>query len=210
MLVLVDHALVLLESPKCASTAIRRMLEPQVGKPWVRQTSRERHIGLRQYRRVWADLLARDLGRAAETLCVVRDPLDRAASWYRYRQRPQVEGKPVSTRGMSFAAFLVDCLSDDPPPHARIGNQARFTDFARGRSGVDHMFDFRRLDLLVAFLSGRLGVPLALAPHNASPAPAAPHEPLPEVLLARFRAARADEFALYAMVRAAGSLHRAP
>ncbi len=207
MLVLVDHALVLLEMPKCASTAIRRMLEPLVTTPWARQKTRERHIGLRQYRRVWAEPLAQDLGRRAETLCVVRDPLDRAESWFRYRQRPQVAGKPVSTRGMSFADFLTDCLSDTPPPHARIGNQARFAGVVRGRPGVDHVFDYRRLDLLAGFLSDRMGVPLALEPHNLSPV-AAPSEPLPDALLQRFGTERADEMALYALVSAAGALHR--
>jgi hypothetical protein len=208
MLVLVDHALVLLEMPKCASTAIRRMLEAQVTTPWARQTTRERHIGLGQYRRRWAALLTQDLGRPAETLCVVRDPLERAESWYRYRQRPQVAGKPVSTRGMSFAAFLTDSLSEAPPPHARIGNQARFAGAVQGRPGVDHVFDYRRLDLLVAFLSDRLGVPLALEPHNVTPASGAPPETLPDALLERFRQERADEIALYARVSAAGALHR--
>jgi hypothetical protein len=207
MLVLVDHALVLLEIPKCASTAIRRMLEPQITTPWARQKTRERHIGLRQYRRVWAEPLAQDLGRPAETICVVRDPMERAESWYRYRQRPQVAGKPVSTRGMSFAAFLTDCLSEEPPPHARIGNQARFAGAVQGRPGVDHVFDFRRLDLLVGFLTERMGVPLALEPHNVSPAASA-LEPLPDALLKRFRMERADEIALYEMVSATGSLHR--
>ncbi len=209
MLVMVDHGLVFLETPKAASTAIRRMLEPQIPVPWARQAPRQRHIGVRQYDRLWAGQLARDIGRRAETFCVVRDPLERSASWYRYRQRSQVAGKPTSSRGLSFADFLTDVLADDPPPHARIGDQARFTGFDGTRAAVDHVFDYRRLDLLVDFLAARLGTPLTLDVHNVTPEAARPPEPLPDDLLAAFRAARALEYALYDRVAAAGALHRA-
>jgi hypothetical protein len=204
---MVDHGLVFLETPKAASTAIRRMLEPQIPVPWARQAPRQRHIGVRQYDRLWAGHLARDIGRRAETFCVVRDPLERAESWYRYRQRPQVAHKPTSSRGLSFADFLTDVLSDDPPPHARIGDQARFTGFDGIRAGVDHIFDYQRLDLLVDFLSDRLGRPLTLEAHNVTPETARPPEPLPPAVLTAFRATRALEYALYDRVAAAGALH---
>lgn len=208
MLVLFDHGLVFLEVPKTASTSIRRMLEPRIATPWPGRRVRERHMSLRHFRTHWADRLAEDLGGPAETFCVVRDPVERLESWYRYRQRDSIAGKPASTRGLTFAQFLADCLADDPPAHARVGSQARFTGFADGRPGIDHVFDYRRLDLLVAFLSDRLGVPLGLGHENVSPPPPRPVDPLPEALLARFRAERPEEFALYDRVARAGALHR--
>jgi hypothetical protein len=209
MLVLFDHGLVFLEVPKTASTSVRRMLEARIATPWPGRHVRERHMSLRHFRTHWADRLAQDLGRPAETFCVVRDPVDRLESWYRYRQRDSIAARPTSTRGLSFAGFLADCLADTPPPHARVGSQSRFTGFAQGRCGIDHVFDYRRLDLLVGFLSARMGVALDLGHQNVSPPPPRPVDPPPEALLARFRAERAEEFALYDLVARSGVLHRA-
>lgn len=203
MLYLGDHGLAFLEVPKTGSTAIRRMLEPYSVAPpgggrWPR------HMGVETFRRHWHAAGPGGARPLPETVCVVRDPVERAASWYRYRQRDKVAGRAVSSRGMTLAAFLEATLSDDPPDFAAIGSQAKFTAFAGGAPGVDHVFDYARLDLLVAFLSDRIGVALTLPPRKA-PAPA---EALPEGLLERFRGARAGEVALCALVSASGVWHR--
>ncbi len=208
MLVLFDHGLVFLEVPKTASTAVRRMLEPHAGRPWPEPGFDARHVGVRRYRTQFERPLAEALGRPAETFCVVREPLERLDSWYRYRQRPAIVGLPASTRGMSFADFVEDCLCDDPPPHARVGSQVRFTGFAGGQAAVDHIFDYRRLDLLVGFLAARTGVALQLGRRNVSPLAEGPGEGPSEALSARFRALRPEEVALYDKVRTAGVLRR--
>jgi hypothetical protein len=54
-----------------------------------------------------------------------------------------------------------------------------------------------------------MGVALDLGHQNVSPPPPRPVDPPPEALLARFRAERAEEFALYDLVARSGVLHRA-
>jgi hypothetical protein len=201
MLVLPEAGLVLLENPKTATMSIRAML----GAAAVVEVPR--HANARLYAAEAAGLAAR-FGRSFRTVAVVREPLARLQSWHRYRQRAKVADGPRSAAGISFEAFVCATLDDRPPPYARVGRQDRFVGWNGRAAAVDHLFDFERLDLLVDVLSGRLGRPLRLPHRNASP-PAAPAKPLSEEVLALLIRARADEFALYRAVAAAGVLTRA-
>ncbi len=199
MLVLPGAGLVILENPKTATQSVRAMLDG------VAEVLEPRHAQARGYSRLAGEIAARH-GRAFETVSVVREPLDRVASWYRYRQRTGIPDPGKSTAGLDFETYLMATLERDPPGFARIGRQDRFTGWRGGRSEIDLLFDFARLDLLVAFLAERLGRPLHLPHRNRSPEAAA--GPVSEAAMARFRQARAGELSLYTTVAAAGVLVR--
>lgn len=209
MIILDRQRLVFLEMPKAASTSVARMIARGFAGEVVLRAKADRHTGIAGFRSKFAEPLAVALGGPVETFAVVRDPLDRAWSWYRYRQREKVRGLAVDTSTMSFERFLEDCLERPVPPHARTGSQAQFVGFADGRAEVDHLFDFGRLQRLKFFLSRRTTERLYLPRRNASPlATAMP--PIPAALDYELRRVWAEDFALYERVRAAGYLRRRP
>lgn len=203
MLILRTAGLVYLANPKTASQAIRAMLGPHGERP--EEAADKPHMNAAGFARRIAPRLVRELGRAPETVAVMREPMEHMESWFRYRQRDALVGHPNSTAGIDFAEFVKQRLSDDPPPYARIGRQDRFLGFADGTKPVTHVFDYARLDLLVAFLQDRLGVALDLGLRNVSPRAGEPAS-LPRGLEARFRRDHRTEIALYDLVAEKGHL----
>lgn len=204
MLVLKKARLVFLANPKTATQALRAMLAPHAGA--TPKDTGDRHINAGIYARRWAGRIAAEMGCIPETFAVMREPLEHLGSWYRYRQREALRGHENSTHGISFTDFVTARLSDDPPPFARIGRQDRFMGFLSGDPPVNLIFDYARLDLLVLFLSERLGVELALPVRNVSPVVTRDALSLPEDLLARLKEAHAGEFDLYEKVSDLGVL----
>jgi hypothetical protein len=204
VLVLAKARLVYLATPKTASQAIRAMLAPYAETP---ETARQfPHMNATVYARRWAPFLTGELGRAPETFAVMREPLEQMESWFRYRQRDSLAGRPNSTQGLTFVEFVEARLSDPPPPYAALGRQDRFLGFLDGGPPVTHVFDYARLDLLLAFVQARLGADLVLRHKNVSSRDPDATPNLPPGLERRFRAAHAEEFALYDRVAATGHL----
>lgn len=204
MLVLKKAGLVFLANPKTATQSLRAMLAPYA-KATPDDTG-DKHINASIYARRWAGRIAKRIGTVPETFAVMREPLEHLGSWYRYRQRDALKGHENSTHGISFEEFVRARLSDDPPPFARIGRQDRFMGFLNGGPPVNYIFDYARLDLLVLFLSERLGTDLALPTRNVSPTAASGGLMLPESLMAALKEAHAGEFALYEQVSDQGVL----
>lgn len=203
MLVFFRQNLAMLAVPKTGSTAYAMALRPRAD---IVFSGQRKHVTAVFFHRKFAPFLKDAFDFTPERLAVIRDPLDHARSWYRYRQRDEVKGKR-STRGMSFDAFLDAAISDSPPPCAGIGSQASFLTLPRRKIvPVHHLFAYDAQDRLKGFLEERFGRMIELKPHNVSP----PIEAEASAdALARFRAARAEDFALYERVRAAGGhLHQ--
>jgi hypothetical protein len=116
----------------------------------------------------------------------------------------------ISTRDVSFEQFVAAYLSDAPPPFARIGRQDRFVGWNGKRMRVDHLFDYRRLDLLVGFLSQRVGVTVALPYKNASPESGEETYLLSDAVLAQLLKVNEAEFQLYRTLRKRGWMERNP
>lgn len=203
MLVLNEAGLVYLANPKTATQALRAMLAPHAVAASF--GTEARHMNAQTFDRRWRARVEDRLGRAVETVAVMREPRSHMESWFRYRQRDALIGHENSTHGQSFADFVRARLHRDPPPFAQIGRQDRFLGFLDGGPPVTHVFDYARLDLLVAFLSDRLGTALVLPRRNVSPAGEGGLD-LPKGLDERYRKAHATEFAIYEQVAEAGVL----
>ncbi len=203
MLLLREAGLVILEVPKTATQALRAALAG-LAEPGFDGAAR--HVTAMAYHDRHAAAAALACGRVPETVAVVREPLSRLESWHRYLARDKLAGAPQSTEGVAFAAFIAALLAPGRSRYPQVGRQDRFTGWDGRAARVDHLFDHARLDLLVAFLAGRIGADVSLPARNVSPPRAA--EPLTEALMAQLRAARAAEFQLYDAVAAAGHLQR--
>ena len=207
MLILPGARLAVLEAPKTGSLSLRAMLAPLADPASL---ALARHMGVAGFARRLASPLAARHGAPFQTVAVVREPLGRLESWYRYRMRGRVAALEVSTRGMTFDAFVSAFLDPEPPPFARVGRQDAFVGWAEGRARVDHLFDYARLDLLVGFLADRTGQALVLPLRNRTPrTPRRLDMSLRDATLARLAETLAGEVDLYDAVQAAGHLVRA-
>jgi hypothetical protein len=77
-----------------------------------------------------------------ETLAVMREPISWLGSWYRFRRRPFMEGKPNATFDVSFDDFVSAYMQGDPPGFANVGSQSKFLEPRPTGTGVDHMFRY--------------------------------------------------------------------
>ncbi|AWB47757.1 hypothetical protein HYN69_03890 [Gemmobacter aquarius] len=207
MLVLEASRLVFLANPKTATQSVRAMLRGRaMAGPWQDDPG-ARHGGIGPFNRKWRGLIEERVGGPVEVFAVVRDPLARLDSWYRYRKK-NAEGDSRSTQGIGFDDFLCAVMQDSPPDFARVGAQDRFVGWDGMQSGIDVLFDYDRLDLMMEFLADRIGVRLRLPVKNTS---AKPFSGLPEVeggVMEALRRKLAGDFALYAAVSETGALFR--
>ena len=198
MLIFADKGLTVLATPKTGSTALEMALRPKADIIFAKQ---RKHITAQRYRSKIAPFLAKTFGIETETCAVMRAPVDQLRSWYRYRARDGIADPARSTRHLTFDAFIAAVISDAPPEYARVGSQFTFLTGGTGEVLVDHLFGYDQRDLLLAFLSKRLGAAVAPKRRNVSPRKEAP---LSDEMHKQLRAARAEEFALYDRLVAAG------
>ena len=168
MLVFVRQGLVLLATPKTASTALQLALARHAdivtrGLPAVK------HISYPKYLRQVAPLVDGFVRGPVEVCALVRAPLDWLGSWYRFRQRDDIPDAEKGTAGMGFDDFVRDYLADPRPPHADVGSQARFLTVPDQGLAVDRLFAYERIDRFVAFLEDRLDCEIILPKLNVSP-----------------------------------------
>ena len=132
-----------------------------------------------------------------ELMAVMREPVSWLSSWYRYRQRPFMKGKPNSTHGVSFDDFVLAYMRGKRPGFAEVGSQLKFLEQQPNGTGITHLFRYEEQPRLQRFLEERLEMKINLTRENASP-------PMDVVLSAdvesRFRRKFAEEFDLYASI----------
>ncbi|MBT9383399.1 gamma-glutamyl kinase [Pseudooceanicola sp. CBS1P-1] len=197
MLVFSKARLVMLSVPKTGTTAYETALAPLAALV-VRDPPELKHAPLYRYNRFFRPMLEKVLGPGIEVIAVMREPVSWLGSWYRYRQRPFLDGQAVSTRGLSFDDFVQAYTRGDRPPHAEVGSQARFLAPAKNGCAVDRIFRYEDPGQLRAFLEARLETRIEVPRSNVSPA--APLTLSPETA-ARLARRHAADFALYASLR---------
>ena len=190
--------LAMLAVPKTGTTALEAALR---GKADILFKGRRKHMSAATFDKHCAPFLSKTYKLTPERIAVIRDPLDHLRSWYKYRTREVLLSSPKSSSGMSFDAYVRDALDNPKLPHVNVGTQFKFLSLKNGTLPLHHLFAYEQMPVLLDFLEERFGRPIALKQANASPAIKTEITPETE---ARFRAARADDYALYARVLKAG------
>ncbi len=201
MLVFEKQNLVYFAVPKTGSTAFEAALEPKASIVY-RHPPEFRHMSVQRYENSFGKFLARFNKITPERMAILRHPLDRMRSWYKYRQQPHMNNHRKSTRGVSFDTFLRGIV-DRPEDHKEFGNQHWFSHNKHGELGIDHLFVIEDQDPILQFLQERFGFRPEFERRNVSPDIRADADP---GLVQAFEARRPEEFALYRRVRDAGHM----
>lgn len=193
MLVFYDERLVLLSVPKTGTTAYQDALQSRADLA-ITNPPELKHAALYRYNRWIRPMFERVCGVELEVAAVMREPVSWLGSWYRFRQRPFMDGKPNSTKGISFDEFVRGYCKGQQPGYANVGSQATFLEPQKNGCQVKHLFRYEEQARLQAFLEQRLGVELKLERRNVSPAMELSLSPDVEAVLRRKKSA---EFELY-------------
>nr|WP_319948078.1 gamma-glutamyl kinase [uncultured Shimia sp.] len=194
MLVFWKQRLVFLSVPKTGTTAIETALAPHAGIV-ISDPPELKHAPLYRYNRFFRPMFERACKEDnMETLAVMREPISWLGSWYRYRQRDFIKGRPTSTMGITFDEFVDAYTRGDRPAYANVGSQAKFLEPRPNGTQITHLFRYEDQPPLLRFLKSRLGVDFELERKNVSPRVALSLSPDIEAKLRRKCAA---EFELY-------------
>ncbi|QIZ79010.1 sulfotransferase family 2 domain-containing protein [Thalassovita gelatinovora] len=198
MLVFWKEKLVFLSVPKTGTTAYEKALSP-LASMTVLDPPELKHAPLYRYNRFFRPMFEKACKTQMETMAVMREPVSWLGSWYRYRQRPFMEGKPNSTHEVSFDDFVSAYCQEKPPGFANVGSQAKFLEPRPNGTSIDHLFRYEDQSGLIAFLENRLSIKLDLPRENVSPKM--------DLLLStdvetELRQARSEEFELWNSISA--------
>lgn len=193
LLVFAKEKLVFLSVPKTGTTAWQEALEPRATMV-VRDPPELKHAPVFRYNRFFRPMLEKFVGEDLAVLAVMREPVDWLGSWYRYRQRDFLAGRPASTQGISFDDFVQAYMKGDRPAFANVGSQAKFLEPQRNGTAATHLFRYEDQSGLRTFLEERLGTLPDTEVRNASPPMALD---LSGDVAERFRRKFGYEFKLY-------------
>ncbi|MEL6467131.1 MAG: gamma-glutamyl kinase [Pseudomonadota bacterium] len=193
MLVFYKAGLAFLSMPKTGSSAYETALKPHADLV-LSAPPDLKHAPVYRYNRFVRPMFLKVCDVELEVMAVMREPISWLGSWWRYRQRPFMQGKPNATHGISFDDFVLAYMKGQKPGFANVGSQANFLKRQPNGTGVTHLFRYEDQPRLQRFLQERLDVTFDLGRENVSP-------DLPVALSAdvetRFRRKFAEEFALY-------------
>jgi hypothetical protein len=192
MLVFWDQRLAFLATPKTGSTAIAAALE-SLAAVSIQRPPLLKHTTVHRYRRFIGPFLAAASKEDFTLVALMREPRDWLGSWYRFRQRDEIDPEK-STLGMSFDDFVRAWCQDPQPEFAAVGSQGRFLRPRQGH-GVDRLFRYEEIDTFVDFLEDRLGCEIILPRLNVSPLGQTELSAKTEALL---REVATEDLALYA------------
>ncbi|WP_072777437.1 gamma-glutamyl kinase [Marivita hallyeonensis] len=168
MLVFWKQRLVLLSVPKTGTHAYTQALAP-LASMVITDPPELKHAPVYRYNRFFRPMFEKMGADDMDLVAVIREPLSWLGSWYRYRQRDDLVGRPTSTRDVTFDDFVRASCEDAPPPFANVGSQAKFSEARPNGTRISHFFRYEDQAGLRRFLAERLG-PLPDIPHvNVSP-----------------------------------------
>lgn len=193
MMVFFKERLTYLAVPKTGTSAVERALHHKASMI-LRDPPGLKHTNARGYERRFRELFDRKGLPQMETVAVMREPLSWLGSWYRYRQRPALNGHPNSTAHLSFDDFMEGYLSDDQPDFAKVGAQGQFVSDGSGQLLINHLFRYEDLDPFLFFMERKLGAQIRLKAVNTSPKG---QTPLSEGLYNAFRQRNTLDFEIY-------------
>ncbi|GAA6192558.1 gamma-glutamyl kinase [Phaeobacter gallaeciensis] len=168
MLVFFKERLVLFSVPKTGTTALQTALRDRA-EIVIANPPELKHTPLYRYNQFFKPMFSEVSSVEMETMAVVREPIDWLGSWYRYRRRQYMKGRPNSTHEVSFDDFVLAYMKAPRPGFANVGSQERFLRPPTGSAPVTHLFKYDSLPLAIQYLEGRLSVKLTLERENLSP-----------------------------------------
>ena len=169
MLVFFKERLAFLSVPKTGTTAYESALAPRADMV-ISEPPMLKHAPVYRYNRFIRPMFLKVCDVELELMAVMREPVSWLGSWYRYRQRPFMRGKPNSTEGISFDDFVLAYMKGNKPGFADVGSQLNFMKAQPNGTGITHYFRYEDQPRLQRFLTDRLGVTLDLKRENVSPA----------------------------------------
>ncbi|MGR3617038.1 MAG: gamma-glutamyl kinase [Paracoccaceae bacterium] len=193
MLVFYKERLVVLCVPKTGTTALHSALRDRADMV-IADPPDLKHAPVYRYNRFVRPMFEKVCGAKMETMAIMREPVSWLGSWYRYRRRPFVQGRPNSTFDVTFDEFVRAYVKGDKPPFANVGSQAKFLAPQPNGTAISHLFRYEAPSASLGFLEERLGVKLNLKRENVSPEMDLPLSPDIEAI---FRRKCSDEFDLY-------------
>ena len=192
MLVFWKQRLVFLSVPKTGTTAFEAALAPLASMA-ILDPPELKHAPLYRYNRFFRPMFEKACKTDdMETLAVVREPISWLGSWYRYRRRPFMRGRPNATFDISFDQFVEGYMQGQRPGYANVGSQAKFLEPRPNGTRVDHLFRYEDQPALLAFLQDRLETQIELSQMNVSPGMELQLSPRVEARLRRKCAAEFD------------------
>ena len=168
MLVFSKHKLVFLSVPKTGTTAWQAALGPHASMV-ISDPPELKHAPVFRYNRFFRPALEKFIGDDLHVIAVMREPIDWLGSWYRYRQRPFLEGRPAGTHRLSFDAFVQGYVQGKQPQYANVGSQSKFLEPQKNGTAATHLFRYDDQVGLMKYLESRLGVRLNPTRLNESP-----------------------------------------
>ena len=168
MIVFWKERLVFLSVPKTGTSAYAEALAPRAGLI-VQDPPELKHAPIYRYNGFFRPMFEKMGAEDMEIMAVVREPVSWLGSWYRYRQRSFLDGKPTSTKGVSFDAFVEAYCQSEKPAFANVGSQAKFVEPRPNGVRVTHLFAYENQTMILGFLEDRLETKIDLLEVNVSP-----------------------------------------
>ena len=193
MLAFHKEKLVILAVPKTGTTALHTALQARADMV-IKDPPELKHAPVYRYNRFIRPMFERVCGTEMDTVAVMREPVSWLGSWYRYRQRPFMQGKPNATHGISFDDFVRAYVRGNKPGFANVGSQAKFLAPQPNGTAITHLFRYEDPDALRSFLEDRLQMKIETRRENESPKMELSLSPEIEAILRR---KCAEEFELY-------------
>ncbi|WP_299141073.1 gamma-glutamyl kinase [uncultured Tateyamaria sp.] len=193
MLVFYKANLAFLSVPKTGTTAYENALRDHADMV-ISEPPTLKHAPVYRYNRFVRPMFVNVCKVELELMAVMREPISWLGSWWRYRQRPFMAGRPNATHDVSFDDFVQAYMKGKKPSFADVGSQLKFLETQPNGVGVTHLFRYEDQARLQSFLTDRLGVSFDLGRANVSPS--VPMSLSPDVE-EKLRRKCADEFALY-------------
>lgn len=168
MLVFNKQKLVLMAPPKTGTTALANALAP-LATTIYSDPPMLKHMPIQRFQRFVVPLMDIVGEENLRTIAVIRHPIDWLGSWYKYRGRPFLSGRPQSTANIDFDTFVAGYMKGDRPAYANVGSQAKFLTKNSPEVLVDHLFQYEQMPKLVSFLEDALETKVELGRENVSP-----------------------------------------
>jgi hypothetical protein len=174
MLIAPARGFVFLAQTKTGSTAIESAFGPYA--QIVQKNSPQlKHTRYARFERFLAPFLAASgwPRESYEVVCAFREPIDWLHSWWRYRSReaiadPSHRAHKNYTGNVSFEEFARAYINGTHQ-FARVGRQAKMVRARPKQHGIDRIFRYERLDLLIEFLCEKVGEEVEVGRSNVSP-----------------------------------------